>query len=949
MSTPRSHGRLGAVLAGGLLYAVSGVLFVTQAEVTSSGLGTVVNQPSAGVYDITGGTRPGGGTNLYHSFGDFSLDTGQSGNFLNDSGLPTTNILGRVTGGNPSNIFGTINTMDFPGANLFLVNPAGILFGPTAQLNVDGSFHATTADYIRFTDGTQFNAVPSAADALLTTAPPSAFGFLPTNPFTASIDVQAGTFDFSTGQFTNVFQVPTGQTLSFVSSTVNVGNPAGFPFGGFVRAPNGTLNLVSVASPGETTFNSPINVDGFAQLGDVNIIGGAIVDAGDVYIRSGQLAIEDATVWPGFFQGIAPTPTSDGSFAPALAGGLVDIDVSDTVSITRTGASLTPPGIQTFNGSAGGLVQGNAPDIVIKAGSLLIGSVDVRGGFIQTGRLGPGNASDVSITADTVEVRNGGNISLVNRFQGPGGALTIDATDVTLSSDGNSGFTGLAAQANFHPAYGQPGVPFLPFFQLADSGSITVNASGDVIVNGRAQITTDSFAFGRSNDITINAANVRLTGAGAETGVIAAQSRLSGPAGKVSINATDQIEVKGGFRVSANTFGASDGGVVELTADRSITLTGDQSRVLSGTLQLTDAEMDGWAHLYEPVIQFLGGPPIPDYATLRAVLGVEPRPGDVMDVLARLSTITVGGNPLVAVTDFTVGDAGAISIKTPVLTMNAGTRIETSTGWGDIVDPVTLETSGNAGDVIGNVGSLFLKDGGAIRSTSGIQRLTGESSIGLGEAGNIMITADDSIVLSGGSSISTEAALADGGNIKLTAPNIVQLTDSEITTSIFGQGAGNGGNINIDPETVVLTRSNIIANAFAGSGGNIQITANSFIKDASSAVEASSQFGVQGTIVLASPESDIAGSIAQLPQSVVDVSGLLPERCAARSAGGAQSSFVVAGRGGLPTNPDNYLPSFNAGSGPAKSGGLTTPGMSLSAVEYSNETTVAMAGWGCLQ
>ena len=107
------------LMAGVSIYVAGGFLSLSEADVTSSGLGTTVNQPAAGVFDITGGTRPNGGSNLFHSFGDFSLDATQSGNFVNDSGLATTNIVSRVTGGNPSNISGMIDTTDFAGANLF--------------------------------------------------------------------------------------------------------------------------------------------------------------------------------------------------------------------------------------------------------------------------------------------------------------------------------------------------------------------------------------------------------------------------------------------------------------------------------------------------------------------------------------------------------------------------------------------------------------------------------------------------------------------------------------------------------------------------------------------------------------------------------------------------------------------------------------------------------------
>src|SRR5437660_3904983 len=154
-------------------------------------LSTIVT-PGGATTTITGGTRPGNGTNLFHSFGQFTIGTGNTANFFNETARATSNILSRVTGGSPSNIFGTIQTTGFPGANLFLINPAGVVFGPTAQLHVEGSFHVSTADYLRLADNVRFTAAPDAAkDALLSTAPVAAFGFLGSSP--APISVQGST------------------------------------------------------------------------------------------------------------------------------------------------------------------------------------------------------------------------------------------------------------------------------------------------------------------------------------------------------------------------------------------------------------------------------------------------------------------------------------------------------------------------------------------------------------------------------------------------------------------------------------------------------------------------------------------------------------------------------------------------------------------------------------
>src|SRR5215472_12973784 len=152
---------------GSLLLRISYMLIADQAfaaaPITPSGLNTQVTlsatpPPGKVQYDITGGTRPGGGTNLFHSFGNFNVPSNNIANFLNNSGLATSNILGRVTGGNISNIFGTIQTTGFGNANLFMMNPAGFLFGPNATINVGGMVSFTSADYLRLADGVRFTA-----------------------------------------------------------------------------------------------------------------------------------------------------------------------------------------------------------------------------------------------------------------------------------------------------------------------------------------------------------------------------------------------------------------------------------------------------------------------------------------------------------------------------------------------------------------------------------------------------------------------------------------------------------------------------------------------------------------------------------------------------------------------------------------------------------------------
>src|SRR5215217_9649940 len=234
-----------------LLLAIPWSVSLAQ-SITSSGLNTAVSAPTAlpsgqTQINITGGTRPGGGGNLFHSFGQFNVPNNNIANFLNNSGLPTSNILGRVTGGNVSNILGTIQTTGFGNANLFLMNPAGFLFGPNATVNVGGMVAFTSADYLRLADGARFNATPSAAtDALVSAAPVAAFGFLGSNP--GAITVQGS-------QLT----VAEGTGISLVGGDITVQ-------GGTLTAPSGQINLVSVGKPSNRNVGGEVVVGGSGQV-----------------------------------------------------------------------------------------------------------------------------------------------------------------------------------------------------------------------------------------------------------------------------------------------------------------------------------------------------------------------------------------------------------------------------------------------------------------------------------------------------------------------------------------------------------------------------------------------------------------------------------------------------------------------------------------------------------
>ena len=299
--------------------------------------------------------------------------------------------------------------------------------------------------------------------------------------------------------------------------------------------------------------------------------------------------------------------------------------------------------------------------------------------------------------------------------------------------------TGLAAQANFHRDYVYADETahlrrLFAVLELADSGSITVNATGKLTIRERPD-QYRQLRIWQKWQCHHQCRKHAPGGRRGQHGVDRSQSALAGQSGDVTINAAGKIDMQNGFRISANTLGSDDGGQVNVKAGRSITMRGDSTVISSVTGQPVDSELDTFAGLFGPFFQKTRGIGIVDYPSLRAALGVAPSPNDLMKVLAGLNTITDGpvfpGWPSPTSRQVT---GGKVSITAPVLAVNAGAQIETSTAW-----------DGNAGAIEGNVGSLFLHDGAVIGSRSGAVRLDRGFTVGTGNAGTINIAATDTV------------------------------------------------------------------------------------------------------------------------------------------------------------------------------------------------------------
>jgi hypothetical protein len=232
-----------------------------------------------------------------------------------------------------------------------------------------------------------------------------------------------------------------------------------------------------------------------------------------------------------------------------------------------------------------------------------------------------------------------------------------------------------------------------------------------------------------------------------------------------------------------------------------------------------------------------------------------------------------------------------------VTLQNGGTISASTTG----IDP--LATGGSI--IVHATDQVTLTNRASITASSA--KADDPSAGGKAKAGDISIDAGQRFDMQD-SNVTTEATQASGGNIKIKAVDLIRVANRNISSSVQGGPSTAGGNITIDPKTVVLQNAQIRANAVQGSGGNITITTPTFLADQFSLVDASSQFGLNGRVTIQSPTSNLSGTVAQLSSKTDQTQPLLQNRCVAL-AGGGQSSFIVAGRDALPSEPGGWLSS----------------------------------------
>ncbi|MDZ8139402.1 MAG: S-layer family protein [Nostoc sp. DedQUE04] len=771
------------------------------------------------------------GTNLFHSFQEFNVSELQRVYFANPTGI--SNILTRVTGSNISNILGTLGVNG--NANLFLINPNGILFGNNARLDVAGSFVASTANSFVFGNGLEFSATNPQTPSVLLTVNPSALLFN---------QLQAGRIENRSiaPAGDNIFglRVPDGRSLLLVGGEIAINE-------GKLNAPGGRVELAGVAGEGTVGLNvdgnnlSLIVPDNLAKA-DISLSnqalvstsgegGGAIQVWGKGVTVSGGSKIEASTLGalPGKglsvnasesvqVVGESPTGIRSGLFAENSGTG----DAGDLTINTRQLQILAGGKISssTTNAGVAGNLTVNASESVQIIGIPDNPNLGSTGMFAASN--GVGDAGDITINTRQLLIQNGAGIITDSEGKGVGGSITVNAESVQL--------VGTAILPQF-PNRWYPSRISSNAYDIGPAGKITINTNQLLIQDGAA-ISARTSSSGAGGSLTVNASqSVKLIGSATNSNSLfpfpsslLTQTSSTGTAGDLAIN-TNQLIVRDG-QLSASTFGQGNAGNINI---ETITMNIIDSQVgssvyrkgFAGNLTIHAAES---VEISGKIKSFTSN--IENPAGLFAQVNPrgEGRGGNLTIETKRLS-VSNGGK--VQVATFGQGDAGNLTIRasevevfdTPIDNLyatgiNAGVEID--------ADETVIPPRGNGGDLTIETDRLSVR-GGAVVSVG---------TAGVGNAGKLRIQASKSVEVVGKSA---------NGNF-----------NSQISAAVTPEGTGSGGSVKVETEQMSVRDGGevTVSSTGAGTAGNLDIQARSLSLDNQGAIAAITRSGNGGNITL---------------------------------------------------------------------------------------------------
>jgi filamentous hemagglutinin family protein len=773
------------------------------------------------------------GANLFHSFQEFNVGDEQRVYFANPTGIET--ILSRITGNNLSNILGTLGVDG--GANLFLLNPNGIIFGANAQLDISGSFVASTANSVVFDNGYQFSVTNPEAPPLLTINVPLGVQYGANQPRTTIANT--GTlavgqnFTLNAGNLDLQGLVQAGKDLTLeAQDTVKIRDSAINPFiaaagGKLLVQGNGTVDIFALNhansgffSGGDMVLRSPNSVMGDAHYttgGNFRIEQldgslGNLSSPGDPVIRaSGNVSFTDYT----------------GASLHIFAGGSVNITgrvtitgvdatnfINETVTLSDTTTTVT------VNGST-------RPTLDIRAGTLAVGTlVNTCVGCPlgqPTNLTFPNTPLTADITIGRIDIAQpNGLVFLTNQYQ-PNTALA-----------GNIQVRGI----------------------IADDGGIFrrfMGNSSDVVIDSRGNITIPSDGFINTFSST-------------------------GKAGNITLIANDSFSMTDGARIDASTGGRENAGDINIKVGNAVSLTGGNTWILS-MVQPGGVANSGTINIQAGSLSLRNGGAI--FNTIRGQ-------GDGKDTNINVRDAVIidgaGRNSNSGIYTFTsfegVGNSGNINIEAGDLSITNGGGIGSFIA--SSVDDFFVG-QGNAGDININVRNAVTIDGVRREPVYPGDFALNEdgtyigSGSGSGDAGNINLRAGTLSITDGGYIGAGTSGQGDAGNINIAVRDMFNLagvnSDKGFSSGLFANAGrdatGQAGNITVSAETfrivdgavVNATTTNVGNGTATGARGNIEInTRNLSLQNAGKIDTSTVARSSAGSIAINSLESVTVGN-----------------------------------------------------------------------------------------
>ncbi|MBG1266137.1 two-partner secretion domain-containing protein [Nostoc sp. WHI] len=536
------------------------------------------------------------GTNLFHSFEQFSVSTGSTAYFNND-GAKIQNIISRVTGKSISNIDGILKANGT--ANLFLINPNGIIFGSNASLDIAGSFVASTASNLNFADGIKFSATDPQTIPLLKVSVPIGLQFGATAA-TIRNQSQAPSLDGKTtnnlGQPVGL-QVQQGKTLALIGGDVILE-------GGNLTVESGRIELGSVASNSLVSLNSTnqgwsLGYEGVHNFQNIQLMqrtdGSSIYTSnidtsgeggGNIQIQSRRVLLNDDSqifsdtlgAQPGGNLIVTAAESVELGGNAILSTGTYSTGNAGNIKIT-TGKLIVRDGSQVLMYNLGSGLPGqlivNASNSVELIGGTIIDpplqdGTDLRPSGLFSATYGSGNAGDITINTRRLSIQGGAGVSvessgifLTNLNQlipatGYGGNLTVNASEtIELSgtSPNGSKLSGLFAGTE---ATGDGGNLTLTTEQLIikDGAAITVSSQARKGVNYQGGVPN----LGLAGELNITADSILL-----DEGTLTSNSE-SGQGGNIALEVRDLLLMRRKSKITTNAGGDGDGGNITINA-----------------------------------------------------------------------------------------------------------------------------------------------------------------------------------------------------------------------------------------------------------------------------------------------------------------------------------------------------------------------------------------------